>query len=86
MTLRFTLNYRAEYGQVLVVCGSAPELGSWEVSRAPAMTVVAGDDHWQLVLELPDEARPAPLAYKYALRDERTGAVTWEWGPNRILT
>lgn len=85
MTLRFTLNYRAEFGQVLVVCGSAPELGAWDITRAPAMTVVAGDDQWQLEIELPDRPQSPPLTYKYALRDERNGLVTWEWGANRAL-
>ena len=83
MQLRFSLNYRAEFGQVLVVCGSAPELGAWDVTRAPAMTVVAGDADWLLPIEVADTA--AALAYKYALRDERTGVVSWEWGPNRTL-
>ncbi len=83
MQLRFSLNYRAEYGQVLIVCGSAPELGAWDVNRAPIMAVVAGDADWSLTLDLPDPA--APLTYKYALRDERTGQVQWEWGANRHL-
>lgn len=84
MQLRFSLNYHAEFGQVLVVCGSAPELGSWDVGAAPVMTVVAGDAEWLLALDLADSAGPS-LAYKYALRDERTGEITWEWGPNRTL-
>ncbi len=83
MQLRFSLNYRAEYGQVLVVCGSAPELGAWDVLRAPTMRVVAGDADWLLSVEVPDAA--ALLTYKYALRDERTGEIHWEWGPDRTL-
>ena len=90
MQLRFSLNYRTEFGQVLVVCGSAPELGAWDLTRAPAMTVVAGDAEWLLTLELADAGAGAELtsllSYKYALRDERTGETHWEWGPNRTLT
>lgn len=85
MLVRFSLNYRAEYGQVLVVCGSAPELGAWNVLLSPAMAVAGSDDHWQLTVELPDRATTTELAYKYALRDERTGNVIWEWGADRTL-
>ncbi len=82
MLLRFSLNYRAEYGQVLVVCGSAPALGAWNVLVSPSMAVVAGDDQWELAVELTD-ADLTDLTYKYALRDERTGNVIWEWGADR---
>ena len=34
MTLTFSLPYRTTYGQRLVVCGSLPALGHWNLAQA----------------------------------------------------
>ncbi|SET89992.1 4-alpha-glucanotransferase [Hymenobacter actinosclerus] len=83
MILRFTLPYRTQPGQRLVVCGSLPALGQWAPEAALALHYDEATGHWSRELELP--ADQAEGSYKYLLLDERDGGRHWEWGPNRLL-
>ena len=83
MTLRFSLPYRTVIGQRLAVCGSHPELGSWQLAAAADMRYDEATTYWSFELTVPDAA--GELTYKYVLRDANTGAEQWEQGPNRTL-
>lgn len=62
-------------GGVIKVVGSAPELGAWDVTRAPAVPASG-----QVAVALP------PGVYEYKLVLERPGQpATWEDGQNRVL-
>ena len=85
MTIRFSLPYHTQYGQRLAVCGSLPELGNWLVAAAPDLQYDEATNCWSHEVVLPD-ATAGTLDYKYLLRDDTTGAVQWEAGPNRRLS
>ncbi|GAB3853452.1 4-alpha-glucanotransferase [Hymenobacter terrigena] len=83
MTLRFSLPYRTVFGQRLAVCGSHPDLGSWQPNAAADMNYDEASTCWSIELTMPDAA--GELTYKYLLRDANTGAEHWEAGPNRSI-
>ena len=83
MTLRFSLPYRTVFGQRLAVCGSHPDLGNWQLAAAVDMNYDEAVACWSFELALPDTI--TELTYKYVLRDDTTGRVHWEFGPNRTV-
>ncbi len=85
MILRFSLPYRTAWGQRLVVCGSEPSLGSWNLAQALPLLYNSDAGLWSQEISLPDE-QPGTVEYKYILLDERDGTQQWEWGPNRTLS
>jgi 4-alpha-glucanotransferase len=82
MTLRFSLPYRTTYGQRLVVCGSLPVLGHWNLAHALPLAYDEATTRWSGEVEIP--AATAEVSYKYVLLFEG-GGVVWEWGDNRSL-
>lgn len=56
---------QVNFGQELVLVGSADALGGWELARAPHMTWNDGDV-WTATIELPAGAH---VEYKFALWD-----------------
>jgi 4-alpha-glucanotransferase len=84
MILRFTLPFRTTWGQRLVVCGSTPALGAWNLDHALSLHYQPAAGIWSQEISLPDE-QPGTVQYKYVLLDERTGSQDWEWGPNRAV-
>lgn len=56
---------QVNFGQALVLVGSAEQLGSWQLEHAPTMTWGEGDV-WTASLELPAGAN---IEYKFALTD-----------------
>jgi 4-alpha-glucanotransferase len=83
MTIRFSLPYRTVPGQRLAVCGSLPELGSWQLAGAALMHYDEATTCWSLDLEA--SAAAGVLTYKYVLLDANTGGQHWEYGPNRTV-
>ncbi|MBH8570891.1 4-alpha-glucanotransferase [Microvirga sp. STS02] len=83
MILRFSLPYRTVLGQRLAVCGSHPDLGSWQPNAAADMNYDEATTCWSLELTVPDAV--GELTYKYVLRDDNTGGEHWEAGPNRRI-
>ena len=83
MTIRFSLPYRTTYGQRLVLCGSLPALGQWELAAALPLHYDEATTRWSAEVAVPAGAGPA-LSYKYVLLFEG-GGVVWEWGDNRTL-
>jgi 4-alpha-glucanotransferase len=84
MTIHFTLPYRTTYGDRLVVCGSLPALGRWNVADALPLRYDENTARWIGQLDVAAEATAAPITYKYVLLTAGGGEV-WEWGPNRPL-
>jgi 4-alpha-glucanotransferase len=82
MTLTFSLPYRTTYGQRLVVCGSLPALGHWNLAQALPLAYDEATTRWSATVELPTDT--TEVAYKYVLLFEG-GGVVWEWGDNRQL-
>ncbi|TGE09519.1 4-alpha-glucanotransferase [Hymenobacter fodinae] len=85
MILRFTLPFRTDWGQRLVVCGSLPSLGQWNLDQALSLHYNADYGVWSQEISLPDD-QLGQVAYKYILLDERDGGKHWEWGPNRTIS
>jgi 4-alpha-glucanotransferase len=85
MTVHFSLPYRTTYGQRLVLCGSLPALGHWQLAQALPLHYDEATTRWSATVEVPAEATTAPLTYKYVLLIEG-GGVVWEWGDNRTLS
>ncbi|GAB3302326.1 4-alpha-glucanotransferase [Hymenobacter tenuis] len=85
MILRFTLPFRTAWGQRLVVCGSLPTLGQWNLDQALDLFYHADSGTWSQEISLPDDQLDT-VEYKYVLLDERDGGKHWEWGPNRKIT
>ena len=76
--VRFAVHKRVEYGQCLRVVGDLPELGGWDVQRAPALTWGEGDV-WTGELALPPNSSPS---FKFVVCSKKE-AVEWEAGENR---
>lgn len=83
MRISFQIEYRTNWGQRLCLCGSLPELGNWEANQAPSMNY-RSDGTWTLELELP-AIPPDGFRYKYALLNEGSSLVQWEFGKDRIF-
>eukprot|EP00741_Cyanophora_paradoxa_P023991 tig00021719_g23167.t1 len=80
-TVHFSIKYVTYPGDFLVICGSLPEFGGWELSRAFKMKW--GKDHvWTAELRLPPSV--PPFEYKYVALHGRQ-PPRWEAGPNRIV-
>ena len=83
MKLSFSIDYRTVWGQRLFVCGSLPELGSWDESKAEPLIPTSGE-RWSFEVEVSDK-KAASFEYKYFILDERYGSVEWEFGGNRVV-
>jgi 4-alpha-glucanotransferase len=69
------------YGQNLLIVGSSPELGQWEVARGVRMSYHA-DGVWHADIQWSGDERE-PHAYSYAIEDQNGGAIHYEGGRNR---
>jgi glucoamylase len=85
-----TFNERVvtEWGDVVKVVGSAPELGGWDVSKAVGMSASGysqGRPIWSITVPIVKAAGGGAVAYKY-VRVKAGGQVVWEADPNRSLS
>ena len=77
---RFTVTKRVQYGQHLRVVGSVPELGNWDVARAPALRWSDGNV-WSAEVVLP---AGCDATFKFVVCADGH-AAEWEQGDNRQL-
>lgn len=77
--VRLRIQHTCGFGEVLKVCGSAKELGSWDGGKAPMMKWTMGDT-WSLTTELP----AGELQFKILVQ-HADGGLSWEDGANRII-
>ena len=64
MKIRLCINFHTVWGQSVLVTGSLPELGAWDIASAKVMQHT-GDGNWLLELNLPD--KPVNFEYRYFL-------------------
>ena len=85
VAVAFSVRKETVWGQTVKVVGSVAELGSWDVSKAVALSAAdytAQNPVWRGTVTLP---AGRAVEYKYIVVDEG-GAVTWEADPNRSWT
>lgn len=81
MKVKFHINYHTSWGEELFICGSIPQLGDSDPTRATALRL-ASPDTWELDLELPDTT-PA-FDYSFVVKAPEK-AWRFEWGtPHRF--
>ncbi len=76
MKLLFRIDYRANWGESLYLCGDTALLGNGDTSRALRLDV-DGDRLWHAEVELPDSV--AAFTYRYIIKNEQ-GETKQEWG------
>ena len=76
MKLLFRIDYRANWGESLYLCGDTALLGNGDTSRALRLEV-DGDSLWHAEVELPDSV--AAFTYRYIIKNEQ-GDTRQEWG------
>jgi 4-alpha-glucanotransferase len=80
MKVKFTIDYRTHWGQNLYICGSGP-LGDWEEQQAIKM-YPATAENWEVDINIENNDS---LTYKFFLKDESNGSISWEFGDPRVL-
>lgn len=76
MKIRFTINYRTQWGEALFICGDIPALGGGDPDKAFPMSP-ASPDSWEASIEVPSV--PASFSYRYIMR-HNNGHCRHEWG------
>ncbi|KAG2502101.1 hypothetical protein HYH03_000593 [Edaphochlamys debaryana] len=79
-TVTFKIHQHVEYGQSLLVIGSAPELGSWDAKQAKELSWGEGDV-WGCTVPL---ATGSKVEYKYIVK--RKENLDWSPGQNKAVT
>lgn len=84
VTLIFKLPYYTHWGQSLVISGSEPILGSWNVKQALALSPVHQGDElfWCGRVAVPITFK---CEYSYYLVDDNRNILRWEAGKKRKL-
>jgi len=81
MKVEFKIDYRASWGQTLCICGSTPELGSWDEQKALRLSCHSYSK-WVGLLSLKKD--PQQIEYYYLIKDG-DAIVRREWGkPHQI--
>jgi len=81
MLVQFHVVYKTHIGQVLMLVGSIPELGSGNRQQAVVMSLSnASSGLWVYQFES-DSA--AGFSYRYVVRDDNFNTFIEEWGPDR---
>ena len=77
--VEFTIEYKTNFGEKIMVVGSSPELGAWSVKEAIEL-------QWNEPNLWKGKARVSmfPLEFKYVFVSN--DAVVWEGGVNRTIT
>lgn len=78
--LRFQINYHTTWGEQVYLCGSIPELGNFDESKALKLSV-SQNNQWETFFSTKNTAS---IAYYYLIKEGET-TVRKEWGPNRFL-
>ncbi|GIL59714.1 hypothetical protein Vafri_14445 [Volvox africanus] len=78
-TVNFKVHRHVEFGQSLLLVGSAPELGSWDAKQALELNWGEGDN-WSTSATLPVGSS---IEYKYIIR--RRDALDWCPGQNKAF-
>ncbi|KAK2077666.1 hypothetical protein QBZ16_004512 [Prototheca wickerhamii] len=79
--VKIQLTQHVKFGETLKLSGGAPELGEWDLARAPEFKWSEGD-LWTLELELP----AGKHEYKLVIHEPAEDVAWWELGKNRELS
>jgi hypothetical protein len=84
VTVTFKIPYFTHWGQQLLVCGSAPVLGSWNVKKGLLLKPFHRDDEliWSGSIPVPAGFE---CEYSYYVVDEERNVLRWEVGKRRKL-
>lgn len=82
MEICFSIHYHTQWGETLLICGNAEELGSGDPKAAPSLTY-QGEGCWEVRISFSAETLKEGLSYSYWLVNERTGEVQHEGGTPR---
>lgn len=84
VTLLFKLPYYTQWGQSLLITGSEPALGSWNVKQGLSLSPVHQDNEliWCGKVSV---AAAFTCKYKYYVVDDNKNVLRWEAGENRKL-
>ncbi|MDR1884295.1 MAG: 4-alpha-glucanotransferase [Prevotella sp.] len=80
MKIKLLINYHADWGQTVCVCGSAPALGNWDENKAAEMTNLSPST-WALEIEAGDTTG---VEYRYMVK-YRNNIIAREWGSPHLL-
>jgi len=85
MKIKFKINYKTEFGQVLKITGSDKSLGNFDLSKSKEMFPFdSNSGWWDCVIDVDNNLKE--IQYKYLLQDNRFENVQFlEYGDNRIL-
>lgn len=81
MKIKFKIDYRATWGQNLYVCGSVPELGAWDESKALLLSCY-NFSKWFGSIDIKDDE--TSIQYYYLLKDGDI-VIRKEWGEPRTV-
>jgi 4-alpha-glucanotransferase len=80
LTVKFRVHALVQSNHTVAVSGGIPALGSWDPSKALALTSLSSSVHGaDVVVKYAD----APFDYKYVVLDKENRVVAWEDGSNR---
>lgn len=85
VTVTFDQIVTTKFGESVKVVGSIPELGSWDVAAAPALSADSYTESKHLWSGAVDIGAGEPFEYKF-VKVGSSGAVSWESDPNRSFT
>lgn len=84
VTVSFRIPYYTQWGQYLLVCGSEPVLGSWNVKKGLLLSPYHQDGEliWSGSIPVPAEFK---CEYSYYVVDDDRNVLRWELGNKRKL-
>jgi len=85
MKIQFKIEYLTHFGQQPMICGSVPELGSFQEDKAlPLILTDLELGVWSIEIETKDVSKP--ISYFYFVKDENFKTAILEWGDRRVLS
>uniref|UniRef100_A0A803LZX8 4-alpha-glucanotransferase n=1 Tax=Chenopodium quinoa TaxID=63459 RepID=A0A803LZX8_CHEQI len=84
VSVNFRIPYFTHWGQSLLVCGSVPSLGSWNVRRGLLLSPISQGSEliWGGSIEVPSGFE---CEYSYYVVDDDKNVLRWEMGKKRKL-
>ncbi|MDU1889223.1 MAG: 4-alpha-glucanotransferase [Dysgonomonas sp.] len=80
MKLKLSIDYYTGWGQTVCVCGSIPELGDWDESKAIEMNNISSSK-WELEVEI---GQTEEVEYRYFIKNQDS-IIYREWGSPHLL-
>jgi len=86
MNIKFQLNYKTKFREVIKISGNIPQLGNNNADNAPEMYPIDGETgEWDCIIKIPASAKLKNFTYKYLIENLDTGEKYFEWGKDRIV-